>query len=973
MNPKDSRIAWYIKQLTKLSRNPRIKIIGYDKDEFLDIINLLFGPIVDEKGNPLFPEDFRYLACALYQLEQISSMEEYLQRRSVPQEAIEGAKNLAEIKPKEKEALAQAKTKVGRFIQEQEELARQANQLSASQLAQAEKNITQEVERTIRERAPQLVRNQPEVVDKLVEEFKEEVLTNCFESPRQALGPEAYQTIIDQALPRIDLVIAEENIPLSPGEKEAIKLGLKETAKTTLPEASVLTQIDFKLPQSVQEKIPVQGTAFSPVAAAFHPVDLVRKLSQPSAIAAQMVMAGEISDEEAIKQQLEKELRSPKRDIQRITQLANTLQEMKEFKLSSRELRYSAYGLTSQDFQKAIDFLQKELGAGDPTIRFLEIRKRRQEGFESKFPSASQKIRSFFALNQQLGQRPAVVELRGTYNSLPSPEPVGKMNQVLNQIGTISRFYQISSQFPGIRQIESLPFQKIADFRGFVYQKTLHPLFHRLAQTSFGQAIKTGITTAFKETTKKAIGEGIKKGITWLATKLGLQAAITAISAALALPSGGISLLIGALVEVGGKFLGKIWDTIKGFIREPEKALALVGAGILTVVILPMPIAIIGVVPIALGGLGLMAGAGGILGGFATGVEAFFVALAAPFATKAIAYLVIGVMGGLAIITFFIVILTASAFIIPAAPVAEVREVQSLYMEVVKTANPTTAAAPPVEISYTIKITAKQEAITNIRIDNQTTLANENGSLPITKDNNGNSITSFPCPNLNPGETCTKEYIIMAKGSDFENSAILDTVIVLANVPSKDLTNERSSASASVIIGNPPLYCFVFLNRDITSRWRDEDKAIEIQAISELSQKQKYIEKLCAKGTINLVREYKDPGYSGETQGNSIILFNKNFGSLRNAIFTLAHESGHVYSHRLGDDYLLFKNSGAYAREGLICSYNLQTNSPESESFAEMIANYVRFSNDSCFRGKQFNQKYPLHFKFAEHVIFEDF
>jgi Zn-dependent peptidase ImmA (M78 family) len=965
MNPKDSRIAWYIKQLTKLSLNPRIKIIGYDKDEFLDIINLLFGPIVDEKGNPLFPEDFRYLACALYQLEQISSMEEYLQRRSVPQEAIEGAKNLAEIKPKEKEALAQAKTKVGRFIQEQEELARQANQLSANQLAQAEKNITQEVERIIKERVPQLVSNQPEVVDKLIEEFKEEVLTNCFESPRQALGPEAYQAIIDQALPRIDLVIAEENIPLSPGEKEALEQGLKEITKTTLPEASALTQIDFKLPKSVQEKIPVQGTAFSPVAAAFHPVDLVRKLSQPSAIAAQMVMAGEISDEEAIKQQLVKELRSPKRDLQRITQLVNTLREMEAYKLSSRELRYSVYGLSSQDFQKAIDYLQEVCGAGDPAVRFLEIQKRRQEEFELKFPSASKKNRFSSFLNQQMGQRPSVVELRGTYTSLPSPEPLGKMSQVFNQIGTVSHFYQVSSQFPGIRQIESLPFQKIADFRSLVYRRTLHPLFHRLAQTSFGQAIKTGITTAFKETTKKAISEGIKKGITWLATKFGASAILSTLGTIIPGIGNVVGLIAGFLIDKARGLLSSLLQRIK----KPEVALGLAIGGVIFIIGVPGTIGLIlGVPLLALSGAGFAAGAGGILGGFATGVEAFFVALAAPFAAP-IGLLVGGIIGGLAIITFFIVMLTASAFIIPAKPVAEIEEAQSVYIEVDKTANPTKIAVPPVEISYTIQITAKQETITNIRIDNQTMVTNENRSFPITKD--------ISCPaNLNPGETCTKEYIIKAEGPDFENSAILDTVMVLADVPSKNLTNERSSASASVIIGNPPLYCFVFKDRDIMSRWRDEDKVIEIQAISELSRRQKYIGKLCANGTINLIREYSNPWYSGEAHGaNEIALFNKNFSSVGNAIFTLAHESGHVYSHRRGGDYKDFLGSGIYQPtpkgEGFICSY--PSRKSEAEDFAEMIANYVRLSKNPCFGNEQFNKKYPLHYKFVGHVIFEDF
>lgn len=187
---------------------------------------------------------------------------------------------------------------------------------------------------------------------------------------------------------------------------------------------------------------------------------------------------------------------------------------------------------------------------------------------------------------------------------------------------------------------------------------------------------KSRLGRVFAALGKTAVIKGAKKAASWLVTKLGLQGAITALGAAASGLTAGVSLLISAVInlaiEVGGKIFGKIKEGIIRLIKKPEEAIGWAVAGGLALAFLPMPIALIGVVPIVLGGTALIgwvgASAGTIASGLAAKTVAFFTLLTTAPITAPIALFVVAVLGTLAAITFFIVITTAGAFILPIIP-----------------------------------------------------------------------------------------------------------------------------------------------------------------------------------------------------------------------------------------------------------------------------------------------------------------
>ncbi len=792
MKAKDTRISWYIEQLEELAKNPKIKILGLSKPEFLAIIDDLFGPIQGDKNRILFIDDPHYIHYARQKLAEIENLEFYLNASNVPLEitqAVEEFSNEGEIE----RTRLEARDKVEAFIKKQT-----AIQTNITKLAQAEQKLTQEIDTIVQKNAPELSKNKPQLVKELAKEIEEEFVLNFFEAPQQVLKKETYETIIDRVSLRIDQTLEEKSIPLNPQETTKLKAALKVKLPTkTLSEASTLTQIDFKLPRTVREKIPIQGTAFSPTAALFHPVDSIRKFTNLPVRAAQVAIASELSDEESIKEQLEAELRSPRRDNRKIARLANMLEEVKRFRLTNRELTYSVYGVTSQDLKKSVEFLRKELGAGHPVVRFLEIQEARQGRFELKFANTRERIRSFFSLNQHLGQRPAIIELRGQSISLPSPEPLSDLSRAFNQIGTATRFYQTITEYPGIRVVRSLPLQKMADFRSFVYRRTLHPLFGRLAKTTFGKAIKTGIQAAFKETTKKAIVQGLKKAGTWLVTKLGIKGITTAIGTALAPGIGtAIGAVVGFVIEPIIKFGKDLLSRLKRIITKPEFALGALGIGTLGLLAFSAPTSYFIAVPaFALSVPGLIASAGGIFGSAAAATIAalsvFFAPLAIPIAAFVIS-LVIGLMA----ITLFIVFMTAGAFIVPAAPTERISE----YFEVTKTADHGKIENKdlPATINYIVTVEARQE----IKI----TSAYDERNVTCQPGSNPQFERRIDLPLNSKGTSSWEAKYSLDVDDSFKDCRLCNTATVIANIEGGP-SGEMDYDTQCIDIGEPPEDC----------------------------------------------------------------------------------------------------------------------------------------------------------------------
>jgi hypothetical protein len=160
-----------------------------------------------------------------------------------------------------------------------------------------------------------------------------------------------------------------------------------------------------------------------------------------------------------------------------------------------------------------------------------------------------------------------------------------------------------------------------------------------------------------------------------------------------------------------------------------------------------------------------------------------------------------------------------SAFLPPPGEEARLIPRQSAYIEVTKTAIPKKLenSQLPADINYAITISSQQgQTIRITSITNSTTARKEDETIPIEEDKFGKPITSFGCGGegqcnceLGPGETCNIQYTITATTNDpdLSDSLIFDVITVTADVPGKDLTGEQESASASVIIGNPPMDC----------------------------------------------------------------------------------------------------------------------------------------------------------------------
>lgn len=359
-------------------------------------------------------------------------------------------------------------------------------------------------------------------------------------------------------------------------------------------------------------------------------------------------------------------------------------------------------GVFIEDIEASIAKLKKAGLSGEhPLIISLENKKARfleQQKIRIVRPDGTIILRDkpavgiskrYHLFSKLTGRHQIFDEETGIFLPQTSPPPIWskksgyswQLRRGLNNLGTAVRFFEEVEIGPGKRVIRfTLPsrivrkitfgrFESFGAIRTIIYRKTIGRAVSyvgkKLAETAIGKAVK----------------EGLKKAATWVATKLGVQTAVTAAGAAVAPETAGVSLLVAAAInlaiEVGGKILGKIWEKVKTVFREPEKALAVLGIGV-AVAFLPMPIAIIAVVPIIVGSLGLIswgaASAGVIASGLAAKMVAFTVAVATLPLTAPIAMFIIAILTTLATITFFIVMTTAGAFILPVGPTELIEE-----------------------------------------------------------------------------------------------------------------------------------------------------------------------------------------------------------------------------------------------------------------------------------------------------------
>jgi len=474
-------------------------------------------------------------------------------------------------------------------------------------------------------------------------------------------------------------------------------------------------------------------------------------------------------------------------------------------------------GLFTEDYQSSIETL-KDWGASidHPLIKKLEDK---AEHFkeQQKIPY---KIKKGISLIQSWRDTAAAKILKHYYHfdkitgrhkiydkdlkaNLPKLSPdlvwsqggyAGFLRNTLSHFRFVIRSYEKISKFVTKGKYTSI----LIPVRNFFSQKITQPVIRWLAKTAAGKAVKAGA----------------KKAAVWAATKLGIKIGVkvgVAAAGAATGPPGWVVAAITIGLDILKALSKKIFGFIRKIIQDPEKALGSVGLGVLLLVFVPMPIALIGILPITIGGIGLVSFtlAPATLTTIGGGIGAFFTAIATLPFTLPIALFVIILLSVLAGLTLFIVMVVSGAFILP-SKVAEVTPTAispyvSEYFDLTKTASIYTIKEInqlPKTIEYTITLSPKNGNI----------LLHPQISEVVTVSKEGTAPTVSPCQfeeeNSLPEElsqtktlTCQKTY-----NERFWDSAIINIVNLTTGVEG-EIGIHKGIASASITIGKPPGEC----------------------------------------------------------------------------------------------------------------------------------------------------------------------
>jgi murein DD-endopeptidase MepM/ murein hydrolase activator NlpD len=373
-----------------------------------------------------------------------------------------------------------------------------------------------------------------------------------------------------------------------------------------------------------------------------------------------------------------------------------------------------------------------------------------------------------------------------------APPAVKPEKEIKEAVSAPAKIYQAVPRVPGVGTI-----------RRAVYQKAIRPivtrflgsrLWKRLAKTAVAKAIKTGIKVAAKQ--------GIKAGV---------QAAITAAGISAAGVGVIVSIVVNAAIEVASwiaeKVINRIIVKIKKALRKPEVAIVLAGLGAASIFIIGAPVGIIiGVPLILLGGLGFVTGGALTVAGTTLGTFLGIV-LAAPMGqvTLAISLLVIGTTVGLMVLTFFIVITTAGAFIIPERPYPIYPYPEaSPYFNVTKIVSrkkiPNSDLPGKPCVTYRVEVTAEQPIEITTIVDERTINCGPSNT------HNPQVVSPVDVPPPSGLTTSwTSQAYELCFDETFVDCRVCNTVTVTATIGGE--TGERDSDTQCVDIGTPPEDC----------------------------------------------------------------------------------------------------------------------------------------------------------------------
>lgn len=493
---------------------------------------------------------------------------------------------------------------------------------------------------------------------------------------------------------------------------------------------------------------------------------------------------------------------------------------------------------------------------------------------------------------------------------------------------------------------------------GAVYTtETMMTLGSAGASTIAGIGVEVATTTA--------VG-GVTAGVT--------TGAIETVAVAAAPATGGLSLLIGAATAVVTTIVGpKVIRWIKDNIHKVKDFIIIGSAALLG-----------GVIGIATGFGGL---SGGLIGGFAgwgaaklsTGGLGGLRASANIGAKNvmnvgwAIGATALAGIGGpiLTILFVFPIIIALILFIINSGAYVVPPSVSSIvnineYIDVQKEATPPGPfknTELPLKIKYTITITAKKEALTNVTVKDECIVITKSGqqncqSPPITVS--GGTIAV--------GTPFTFSYEANYNSS-YKDALILNTVTVSANVLS-ETDRQTESGGTSITIGEPPSACL-----SIDGPWPAGYKLNLEKAKAKLvGSFSSYVSKVCS--SFNKISLLYEPGskeqYWGWNDGQKSGTATIHFYSLgvkneADALYTVAHELGHSLANgtKTASIYSRYIAFPGIKSEKPYCFYSATTSWNANESMPEAIA--LRVVEPRC---GSVQQKWPTHNNFLKKYVF---
>jgi len=497
-----------------------------------------------------------------------------------------------------------------------------------------------------------------------------------------------------------------------------------------------------------------------------------------------------------------------------------------------------------------------------------------------------------------------------------------------------------------------------------------------LVGTGFGDVAgfiqaKTGVNLGIKLAAK----EGAKA-----IAKTGLKAAISKITTALstAIPVPVLNWIIGF---IGGEIIGKILEKIN-WAKVKEWGAAIIGgvAGLIALPFVGLGAAIgIGVGATAVSA-GLGAGLGGAtLAGIGSGIAGFFGALGGAFLGAIGMPILVTLLVFPVVVALILFIINSGAYLVP--PTSPSVGQENPYISVEKTAvpaGPFQNSAIPINVEYTIKITAKISPLSNVRLDYKCEVLKK-GAKPSCPDIGDSIPGTDTIGTISPSNSYSFKYTMTYSDNSFTDSFVSDTITATVDTPEKkDIT---TSGSASIIVGKPDIGCYKVMT---TGQYAvpSQYMAMYNDSVFKIIQDwPAYVAKTCPAGGGQVTI-----GYGGINPDNywgwhlhgvvDFILYKPLIGigplsSLMRTEFVMIHELGHHIEKVNPAYYIQFLDYPGI--KWPICTYTATTD--PIEAFSETVGLYgsgrsLRDSLHCAGVPGTFKDNYPKNWEFADKIMF---